>query len=301
MTLVLTVNGIESVWMLTDRRLSSVHRSGKILAREEGGCKLFILDATDAHALIGYAGLGRTPGGMQPSDWMSNLFRGRRLTIEQALSVLCKATKEQFARIFAADVNPGSHVFLVTCWQGEVPRLFGVFATKGSVEKRRLRSVRSDGTEGTPRVVTGGSGSHVIERMRGWKRELIRLVNAYDRSRVSPTIVADYLARLCVEVSSRDESVGPNCVIAVRNRPNHAQKWGNTHWCYANGIQDSANCRVPFIMQGLDLRAVADVIMPSFEAAADPFFNGGEMGEIDDVEVNRRLSEMPRLPDDRLR
>ncbi len=78
MTLIVTVNGPETVWLLADRRFSGprgVHR--------DDATKILTLEATDGVALIGYAGLGATAQGTEPANWMSAVLRGRNLTIEQ--------------------------------------------------------------------------------------------------------------------------------------------------------------------------------------------------------------------------
>ena len=70
MTLVLTVNGPETIWLLADRRLSYEGRSPKDDAR-----KVMFLETTDGVAILGYAGLGATARGTEPADWMSAVLR----------------------------------------------------------------------------------------------------------------------------------------------------------------------------------------------------------------------------------
>lgn len=63
MTLIVTVNGRESIWMLADRRLSYRWRPPK-----EDGRKMLFLETTDGVAILGYAGLGATARGTEPAD-----------------------------------------------------------------------------------------------------------------------------------------------------------------------------------------------------------------------------------------
>ena len=93
MTLVMTVNGRESIWLLADRRLSFKARSPK-----EDGRKVMFLETTDGVAILGYAGLGATALGTEPADWMSAVLRGRNLPLEQSLGVLAEAIKKQLPR-----------------------------------------------------------------------------------------------------------------------------------------------------------------------------------------------------------
>jgi len=93
MTLVVTVNGPEAIWLLADRRLSG--RSGPI---KDDARKLMFLETDDGVAILGYAGLGATALGTEPADWMSAVLRGRRLSVEASLSVLAEAVKRQLPR-----------------------------------------------------------------------------------------------------------------------------------------------------------------------------------------------------------
>ena len=92
-TLVVAVNGPESIWLLADRRLSYKNRPPKDDAR-----KVMFLETTDGVAILGYAGLGATALGTEPSDWMSAVLRGRNLPLEQSLGVLAEAMKKQLPR-----------------------------------------------------------------------------------------------------------------------------------------------------------------------------------------------------------
>ena len=93
MTLVATINGPETIWVLADRRLSS----GSRVVREDAR-KVMFLEATDGVAILGYCGLGATGQGNEPSNWMSAVLRGRNLPLEQSLGVIADAMKEQFPR-----------------------------------------------------------------------------------------------------------------------------------------------------------------------------------------------------------
>ena len=85
MTLVLTIQGREAIWLLADRRLSiKGHRP------RDGARKIMMLDTADGVAILGYAGLGMTAAGTEPSDWMVRVLRGRTLSLEQSLSVLAQ-------------------------------------------------------------------------------------------------------------------------------------------------------------------------------------------------------------------
>lgn len=93
MTLVLTVNGRETIWLLADRRLTYKGRPAK-----EDGRKVMFLETTDGVAILGYAGLGATALGTEPADWISAVLRSRNLPLEQSLGKLAEAIKKQLPR-----------------------------------------------------------------------------------------------------------------------------------------------------------------------------------------------------------
>jgi hypothetical protein len=94
-TLVLTVNGPESIWLVADRRLS---QNGRPI--RDDACKVMFLETIDNGVAI-LTGLGATARGTEPADWMSAVLRGRPLRLEQCLSVLGEAIKNQFPRHMA--------------------------------------------------------------------------------------------------------------------------------------------------------------------------------------------------------
>ena len=59
MTLVFTINGPEAIWVLTDRRLSSMKEEAR---------KVMFLETTDGVAILGYCGLGATLHGTEPAN-----------------------------------------------------------------------------------------------------------------------------------------------------------------------------------------------------------------------------------------
>ena len=101
MTLVVSVRGRESIWVLADRRLSYKGRAPKEDAR-----KLTHLDARDGSAILAYAGLGATRLGTEPADWMSAVLRGRNLPLEQSLGVLAEAIKRRLPQHLVNQETP---------------------------------------------------------------------------------------------------------------------------------------------------------------------------------------------------
>jgi hypothetical protein len=119
-TLVVSVVGRESIWLLADRRLSSEGRSPKDDAR-----KVMFLGTTDGVAILGYAGLGATALGTEPADWMSAVLRGRNLPLEQSLGVIAETMKKQFPPHMVRMPAP-AHNVIIPAIVGNELRLYSI-------------------------------------------------------------------------------------------------------------------------------------------------------------------------------
>jgi hypothetical protein len=123
MTLVVTVNGPGSIWLVADRRLSS---KGKPPTDE--GVKLMMLETTDGVSILGYAGLGATALGTQPAAWMSAVLRGRNVPLEQSLGELAGAIQRQFPRhmVLMPREAIAAHHVVATAFANEQARLYTI-------------------------------------------------------------------------------------------------------------------------------------------------------------------------------
>jgi len=97
MTLIVTVNSPETIWLMADRRLTANRRLIKDDAR-----KAMFLETTDGVAILGYTGLGATTRGTEPADWMSNVLRGRNWPLELSLGALADAAQRELPPTWAA-------------------------------------------------------------------------------------------------------------------------------------------------------------------------------------------------------
>lgn len=61
-----------------------------------------------------------------------------------------------------------------------------------------------------------------------------------------------------------DSSVGPNCIVVLRQRRNAKFDHGGSHWCYAGDKQENNCGGVPTIGQGMDIHALANIAMKDF-------------------------------------
>lgn len=310
MTLIVTINGREAIWLLADRRLSYKHRAPKDDAR-----KVMFLETTDGTAIIGYAGLGATAHGTEPADWMSAVLRGRNLPLEQSLGVLADAMKRQLPQHMAQMPTPGetTHNTLITAFVGSEVRYYTIYLVfapdRKSYQFRYTRHVannRTSTSDRAPRFGAGGTGGIYLARDRRWMRPLLRLVRAYDRGQVPPHLVADHLARLNSDVylGVSDKSVGPRCIVAWRNKKGGIYKGGGGHNFYTDTARDSDTLPLPDISNGTDWLALVNVPtlrmsknLKNFEA-----IRAGESAEkLDTVDLNEELARLPNKPDEKLR
>jgi hypothetical protein len=305
-TLVLTVNGPESIWLLADRRLSSGGRPMRDDAR-----KVMLLETIDGTAILGYAGVGATALGTEPGDWMSGVLRGRNLPLEQSLLVLTEAIKKQLPRHMRSmpkDEGRAHHVF-VTAFVGKEPRFYTIdLIISGDRESHAFRCARQIAGKpelGTPpRVGIAGTGQlYLLARKKQWMRSLLCVVRAHDRGHISPFAVADHLASLNhqVHLGISDKSVGPRCVVAWRYPKEGVHKWSGSSLFYTGKTRDPSLSGLPIIGCGLDVRALSDLMMPRAIKRSKAMQAGQPFNEPTLDELNAELACLPDKPDENLR
>jgi hypothetical protein len=270
MTLVVTVNGPESLWLLVDRRLSYKTRPPKDDAR-----KFVFLETTDGVAFLAYAGLGATARGTEPADWMTAVLGGRNLPLEQALALLADAMRRELPPHMLKIPGDGGpvHSIFAPAFVDEDPRLYTIdlaFApNRKSYQFRYTQHVNDLKLFKTPRVAVGGSGqAYLFREKKKWLRPLLRMVRAHDRGQLSALAVADHLAKLNNEVhlGTPDQSVGPRCIVAWRHRKEGVHQGGGSHQFYTGATRDVSSLALPTVVQGMDLEAIIASIMPRVTA-----------------------------------
>lgn len=306
MTLVLTVNGPETIWLLADRRLTSRNRPPR-----DDGHKVMFLETTDGIAILAYAGLGATARGTQPADWMSGVLRGHNLPLEQSLNVLAQAMKRQLPRHMLQMPGPASpaHNVLITAFLDGEPRLYTIdLALERGVRQLDFRFTRHVAQTSnpeklrTPRLGIAGSGLGFLLQDRRWIRGLLHVVRACDRRQVSPNAVADFLANLNhqVHLGTADMSVGPNCIVAWRHRKEGVHKGGGAHQCYAGTARDPNSIALPTIGNGMDVRALVGAMMPQMTKMMEAMQQGQPAPDLDKDEINAALAKLPDQPEEDL-
>ncbi len=268
------------------------------------------LETNDAVAVLAYAGVGATGVGTEPADWMSAVLRGRNLPLEDSLGVLSDALKREMPRHLAtlAISGPAPHNVLVSALLEGEPRLYtidlAVHPTKKEMAFRYVRWVDglAEPTTRTPRFGLAGSGALILLSDFGWKRQLLWLVRAHDRKLISANTVADAFAALNMRVSRAlvDGTVGPRCIVAWRHRRNGVHRGGGGHQSYDGMSREPNMPSLPIIVNGMDIGALMNTIMPVVRKQLESFADG-EMPTLDEAAIDEAVSRVPDNPDERLR
>jgi hypothetical protein len=305
MTLVVAETGPESIWLLADRRVTYEDRPPR-----DDSCKIMLLDTSDGLAILGYCGLGDTAKGTEPSAWMSNVLRGRPLLLERSLEVLGEAIKKHLPPHLVRMPGEGvpAHNVVVPAFIGDEPRFYSIdlqFAPdRKTYAFRCTRHVFQRSLPAKPRpprLGVGGSGARYLLNRKKWKRELLKVVGAYDHGRISAQTVAGYLAELNYEVSRNVASVGQRCIVAWRNRKNGAHgSCGGSHQFYTKTTPDAASLALPAIANGMDMRAFLDVVTPYFIEMFDASRRGDSPKGLNEDRMNIDLARLPEKPDETL-
>lgn len=307
MTLILTINGPKTIWLLADRRLSFKNRPIKEDAR-----KVMFLETPDSIAILGYAGLGATALGSEPSDWMSSVLRGRNLSLEQSLYELSAAMKRQLPRhlIRMPSNSLAAHNVMVTAFVNNEARFYSIdlaFAPdRKSYQFRYMRWKATNPdktTSGPPRIGLAGTGGLFFYKNKKWMRSLLDLVKAHNNNQVSEQVIADRLADINYQVHLQigDNSVGPNCIVAWHQLRDSSQQGGGSHLCYTGVVRDQNVPSLPKIANGMDVQALIDILMPPLEDIIEARETGRFPFELDKDKINEKLSRLPDEPDENLR
>lgn len=304
MTLIVAVNGRHTIWMAADRRLSFRSRVPK-----DDATKMVFLDTPDGVAILGYAGLGLTGSGTEPSKWVGRVLRGQNLSLEQSLAVIARAMREQLPKHMRhmSPAHMATHSFVVTAFRDEHPAVYSIdLALARDRKTLRFRYTRWQQSAAVqpllpPPMVFCGSGGSIVFKYRTWQREVLRLAKAHDAGKVSARTVADRLAALNFQVHRRDSYVGPNCIVAWRYRRNGVHKGGGGHQYYSGKSRVRDAGPIPTIARGLDVNAVINAVLPSFLKKIEGWPEIQSDQELDVDAINAELSRLPTDPDENLR
>jgi hypothetical protein len=293
MTLVIALHSRETIWLLTDRRLSKPGDPPTDNAR-----KMLLLGANDGAALIGYSGLGATPSGNEPGDWMGRVLESLDLPLEQLLGKLAAAIEAEIPAKLTQLATPNPvHTFVVSAFINHEVRIYTIDAALSPDRKkysfqyqRRVAEVAS-GIFRMPPCLLAGTGSGHLQHT-SWKRPLFRLVRASSKNKASPQRVADYLATLNSGVAAHEPTVSPRCIVAWLN-----QKAGPDGEVGGIALYDgtapekwNAGEYVPSILGGIDFNKAQKRVGTYLRSVLLANLAGDETVRLDPKEIDARLS-----------
>lgn len=312
MTFVLGAVSPKSAWLVADRRLSSRGR-----AVSDSANKIMVLETTDGLALLAYAGIGRTVGRTEPSEWMARVLRGINAPLEQSLSILRDAVVKRLPKHLAGTpLEFPSHTIIAVGFKDKTPRVYTidlmVQRNPARLHHRFTRHITPAIAKLGPRaergvlLVAGGSGAQALLAAPGFeaKTKLVRrLVRAVDSGQISASAVAAQLAKLNLGVSATtaDQSVGHKSIVVWR-----LLAGGGGH-DYFDGMRSEAFqgfATLPIISHGMDMGAMFEAIsrpmMEAFERSGPEQLLDLTAAFADAAVINARLAELPETPDDTL-
>lgn len=302
MTCIISLASRHTIWLASDRRLSLPNRAPLEHAR-----KVMVLETGDGCALLGYAGLGRTALGTEPSDWMFNVLRGRNLPMDESLSVLAGAVQREFPRHLMR-IGSGFlplHGIIIPAFVSGKYLFYSIGLRldhkRQSGEMRLQKWIPAGSGSQPPRLVVAGSAESVLMRDKSWVRPLLRLASASDRGQISPETVANQLARIIVDVSKRDRFTGMNSIVCWRNRKGGPHKMGGEHKFYDNGVRVINDAVIPQLTRGYPISDVCAALMPLFMDNFARWGGKGPLKPVDDATMAAAVSKIADMPDENLK
>ena len=300
MTLVVTLHTRHTIWMLADRRLSYPDHF------TDDACKIMALEDNGAVALLGYAGLGSTTGGTQPSDWMSRVLNGRRGGVPDLLDSLGEAMKRQLPKHLAKfpTGTPAVHTVIAPTFIDGKLRTYsitvGIDRISQSPKKIFNEHLISPEIPKPTFALVIGSGSAVISRHIDQLTIIKRVAKLHDRQKVSALEVADKLAalNLFAHKNTPNNTVGPNCIVAWRYNPLGTHQGGGGHHSYTRTQRDEVVAPIPTIANGMDVRAISELHIDQeleWMRATDK-----DSFKFDFQKIDEGLARLPEGPDERL-
>lgn len=284
----------DEIWLLSDRRISYRDKEPW-----DEAIKVFELVATDGYLLASYAGLGMTVGGMEPSEWLSNCLRNRKLSVAEALAYIAELVETHFARqLRSVEWSSPQHVFHFVAKVDGKTKGFYIALLRvpetGEVLIQKKVLLLDLSRPRAPKSHLQIAGTNLSK----WEyRDVQRAIRERAAGRLSPTATAKALAAVNHCVSSRltNKTVGPRCIVTFKDALG-----GGQSWFFTGTTQDRVSPGLPCITRGLDMRALfAGVMEQSMQIAKR---NEAEMREAMARKDHNKVQELlmqnlSRFPD----
>lgn len=302
MTFVLARTGEKSIWLMADTRLTA--SSGASF--HDDGVKLLALDVPEGPCLIGYAGLGSTSAGTQPSEWMARVLTGVNLTLEQSIDTIARAMTEQFPQHSGATPNRAivNHQVVAVAFSEKRARRFIIRLVPNQIgDGSAFRWTEILSSEDQPFLATGSFRAIPLEVgsefsfLRGWAEEELKriegLVKEAEEGRLPYHEVAKEFARLNYRIHSEDDTVGPKCTVIYRYRDG-----GGSHVAF-DGMEPGGSGAMESMSHGMNMGKICEILLEHMSPIMSEMMRTGDNAPIfPEAEVNRKLAKLPSTPDE---
>lgn len=288
MTFIISLQGQSSIWLCADRRLT--YPGNRFV---DTGVKISEISGTDGHAFLGYAGLGASIAGTQPSAWMNDLLKNIGLvTIHQQLEIIADAMRTSLPRHLATMKGEQSHILIATALINGVVNLYQLSVANQFGLSPKLIFTRHENSSGkSPPFAMTGSGANYLNLRKSQRyRDLLRVLKAVEAGRVNPRAIADKLAVINQSVAVQDPMVSQKCIV----------KWfadSGGYQFYDGTTRVEPDAAIPSVGNGMDTNDIVRAMLPLWHTSFDDFKAGGT-GAIDAAEaqaaINREHGRKPR-------
>ncbi|MBT8413956.1 MAG: hypothetical protein KJO30_06440 [Boseongicola sp.] len=300
MTLALSLQTKDSVWLLTDHRLSAPG-----FAPVDTAVKATRLELSDGELLVGYAGIGLTPLGSQPSHWIASSFRGTKPAVNDAMYHLRNLALQEFPKHLrrVKRVEHRRHEFIASGFKDGRPVVYILRIFEMNGEFQALLNIAQmhhrDAKVGTtiPFVMTGSAVSSIKVLNENTLREVLRYARYYNRSKVSSEVVARCFFQIgsAIYNDCKDGSISPNFLVMWQNNKTGRHLGGGGAFEFdRSGTITPLDGSIPTIAGGMDINAIHKALFPILE----------DLGNADEAAESRRnaaLASIPTTPDSKFR
>lgn len=305
MTLILAAVTPRVAAIAADRRYSV--RGGAATLK---ATKIVKIETNDAWGQLAYAGVGSRMGAkpFELSQWVTQVLRGYRCTLDQALHLLARAATEQQLHRH----SPQGHEFVFTGFQSSKPVL-QVITTAAQIQTINL----ADGKANAPSALTAPGPFRVVNLEIGRSPAFfyasgsgatfirpIDLIAAWRSARKAGTPndaarrLSARLAAIVRRISALEPTVGPD-VLCAWTLPG---KGGATLSFDLSGKTSSNTDPIPTLAAGIPVHELIAAIAPPIFKQMEEWMLASERGEdppemtVDKEQMNRLVRQVSLTP-----
>jgi len=266
---------------------------------KEDGIKLLRLERPDGIALLGYAGLGASLAGLEPSDWMNAVLRNSNAPLQETLLMLASAVRDQIPHQLLKIPGLGDHAHTILApsliSNGTRPCLFAI--TLNLRARTNDHQIIVQRLPPRIRIGVAGSATPYVLKNKPALIKLQRLVKAHERGRLSASAVADAFSKFNLEMSRKDSQVGPRCIVAwYHSKQSRSNKGGNYQFYDEDTPDHSPGRSIPMNSGGIEMNLLGEALLAEFLKRVD--WEGENMlGQpMTQDELNKLVADLPKVP-----